>query len=85
MNLDELRIDNAKKQRRGLPFICASVIIWVLILIVISLKMPIQRQNMLVLCCSCVLMPLAKLAYFLSQIKLHKSTSKFYFTGVIIG
>lgn len=62
MNLDELRIDNAKKQRRGLPFICASVIIWVLILIVISLKMPIQRQNMLVLCCSCVLMPLAMLA-----------------------
>ena len=33
MSLDELRIDIAKKQKKGLPFICASVIIWLLILI----------------------------------------------------
>lgn len=62
MNLDELRVDIAKKQKKGLPFICSSVIIWLLILVVVSLKMPIQRQNMLVFCCSCVLMPLAWLA-----------------------
>ena len=57
MNLDKLRIDLAKKQKKGLPFICASVIIWLLILIVISLKIPIQKQNLFVFCCSCVLMP----------------------------
>ena len=62
LNLDELRVDIAKKQKKGLPFICSSVIIWLLILVVVSLKMPIQRQNMLVFCCSCVLMPLAWLA-----------------------
>lgn len=59
MNLDELRIDIIKKQKKGLPFICASVIIWLLILIVVSLKMSVQRQNILVFCCSCVLMPSA--------------------------
>lgn len=59
MNLDELRIDIAKKQKKGLPFICASVVIWLFILIVISINMPIQRQNFFVFCCSCPLMPLA--------------------------
>ena len=59
MNLDELRIDIAKKQKKGLPFICASVIIWLFILLIISMNMPIQRQNFFVFCCSCPLMPLA--------------------------
>ena len=59
MNLDELRIDIAKKQKKGLPFICASVVIWLFILIIISINMPIQRQNFFVFCCSCPLMPLA--------------------------
>lgn len=59
MNLDELRNDIAKKQKKGLPFICASVIIWLLIRLVISLKLLIQKQNIFVFCCSCPLMPLA--------------------------
>lgn len=59
MNLDELRNDIAEKQKKGLPFICASVIIWLLILVVVSLKLPVQQQNILVFCCSCPLIPLA--------------------------
>ena len=59
MSLNELRADIAKKQKKGLPFICASVIIWMLIFLVISLKLPIQQQNILVFCCSCPLLPLA--------------------------
>lgn len=59
MNLDELRADIAKKQKKGLPFICASVIIWLLILTVVCLELPIQQKNILVFCCSCPLMPLA--------------------------
>ncbi len=35
MCLDELRSNIAIKQKKGLPFICASIIIWLLILIVI--------------------------------------------------
>lgn len=59
MSVDELRNDVARKQKKGLPFISASCIIWLLILIVCSTGLPVQLQNMLVLCCSCPLMPLA--------------------------
>ncbi len=59
MNIDELRNDIAKEQKKGLPFIIASVIIWTLILIVTCLELPIQTKNLLVFCCSCPLMPLS--------------------------
>ena len=59
MSLDDLRNGISKNQKKGLPFICASVIIWFLILVVTSLGLPIQQQNLLVFCCSCPLMPLA--------------------------
>lgn len=61
MSLDELRVDIAKKQKKGLPFIGASVVIWLLIFITCLLKLPIRLQNMIVFCCSCPLMPLAML------------------------
>ena len=61
MSLDELRVDIAKKQKKGLPFIGASVVIWLLILITCALHLPIRTQNMIVFCCSCPLMPLAML------------------------
>ena len=57
MNLDELRKDIAKKQKKGLPFICASVLIWLLILIVILLNLPQEKENLFVFCCSCPLLP----------------------------
>lgn len=47
MNLDELRNDIAVKQKKGLPFICASAIIWCLILIVVILNLPQQQENKL--------------------------------------
>lgn len=59
MNLDELRKDIARKQKKGLPFICASVMVWFLILTVTLLKLPTWQQNLFVFCCSCPLMPLA--------------------------
>ena len=39
MSLDELRTDVARKQKKGLPFIGASVVIWLLILITCSLSL----------------------------------------------
>ena len=62
MNIEELRNDIAIEQKKGLPFILASVIIWTLILIVTCLTLPLRTKNLLVFCCSCPLMPLAILA-----------------------
>ena len=59
MNLEELRNDIILKQKKGLPFICASIVIWLLILIVVVLDFPQQQENMFVFCCSCPLMPIA--------------------------
>ncbi len=59
MNLEDLRDDITIKQRKGLPFIITSVIIWVLITIVCALDLPVMTGNLLVFCCSCPLLPAA--------------------------
>ncbi len=59
MNLEELRNDNIIKQKKGIPFICASVIIWSLITVVTLLNLPIYTTNLLVFCCSTPLLPIA--------------------------
>lgn len=59
MNLDELRNDIVLKQKKGLPFICASVFIWLLIVIVIMLDLPQDKENLFVFCCSCPLLPIS--------------------------
>lgn len=59
MNLDKLRNDLAANQKRGLPFISASILIWLLITIVSALNIPIETKNILVFCCSTPMLPLA--------------------------
>jgi hypothetical protein len=58
-NLEELRNDIVLKQKKGVPFICASVVIWLLILIVTLLDLPQDKENFLVFCCSCPLVPIS--------------------------
>jgi hypothetical protein len=61
MNLNELRNDCATKQKKGLHFILASVIIWTAVLIVHLTSLPILTKNLLTFCCTAPLMPLALL------------------------
>ncbi len=58
-DLETLRDDIARKQKKGLPFIGASIVLWLLILIVISLDLPQDKENLFVFFCSCPLMPVA--------------------------
>ena len=58
-DLETLRNEIVIKQKKGLPFIGASVVIWLLILIVIMLDLPQDKENLLVLCCSCPLSPIS--------------------------
>ena len=55
----ELKKANIIAQKKGLPFMMASVIIWGAILAVQLLVPGINRQNFSTFCCSCLLMPLA--------------------------
>lgn len=59
MELDELRKDCALRQKKGLHFILASIIIWGLILAVQLTKLTVEQKNLVIFCCSAVLFPLA--------------------------
>lgn len=59
MNLEELRLDCAVKQKKGLHFILASIIIWSAVLIVHLTSMPILMKNLLTFCFTAPLMPIA--------------------------
>ena len=45
MNLEDLRIDCAIKQKRGIHFISASIVIWLLVMMVQFLDLPILTKK----------------------------------------
>lgn len=63
--LRELKMDNKKKQKRGLHFIIASVVLWIAILVIHVLPLPILTKNLYTFFCSA---PLVPLAYFISKL-----------------
>jgi hypothetical protein len=65
MNLEEMQFDCAYKQKKGLHFILASVIIWSAVLAVHLTSLPILTKNLLTFCLTAPLMPLA---YLISRI-----------------
>lgn len=65
MELESLRIDCAKKQKKGLHIIMASVIIWIAVLCVHLTSLPILTKNLFTFCCTAPLLPIS---YFLSKI-----------------
>lgn len=66
MNLDELRTDIAKRGKKGLPFIIASVIIWCAVLV--AWVIPIENTTTRNLLTFCFTTPLVPLAYMISKI-----------------
>lgn len=59
MELEELRKDCARRQKRGLHFIVASIVIWALILVTHLTGLTIEQKNLVTFCCSAVLFPLS--------------------------
>jgi len=65
MNLEEMRSDCALKQKKGLHFILASVLIWCTVLVIHLTSLHILTKNLLTFCFTAPLMPLA---YMISKI-----------------
>ena len=63
--LRELRKDVAKKQKKGLHFIAASVFLWMVISCIHASSMSVTAKNLYTFCCSALLVPLA---YFISKL-----------------
>jgi len=59
MSLNELKLDCAKKQKKGLHFILASILIWTLVAIVHMTDLPILTKNLLTFSATAPLVPLA--------------------------
>ncbi len=59
MNLDEMRMDSAIKQKKGLHFILASVIIWGAVFAIHLTTLNILTKNLLTFCLTAPLLPLA--------------------------
>ena len=59
MSLDELRLDCALKQKRGLHIIIASIIIWVAILCIHLSSINILTKNLFTFCCTAPLLPIS--------------------------
>jgi hypothetical protein len=74
--LQELKLASQKEQKKGLPFMLSSVIIWAIILYIRTLPQSLDTLNMYTLMCSCLLMPLSM--YFGKLLNVHlikKSTN----------
>ncbi len=65
IEFENARLDCAIKQKKGLHFILASILIWSMVLVVQLLDIPILTKNLFVFCCTAPLLPLA---FFISKI-----------------
>jgi hypothetical protein len=59
MNIEEMRLDSAIKQKKGLHFILASIIIWCVVLAIHLTSLPILSKNLLTFCFTTPIVPLA--------------------------
>ena len=58
MNLEELKKDCSKKQKKGIHFIIASIVIWTMVLIIQLTNLPVLTKNLLTFCCTAPLLPM---------------------------
>jgi hypothetical protein len=59
MTLEQMRLDCALKQKKGVHFILASILIWGAVTIIHSSSLDIMTKNLLTFCTTAPLMPLA--------------------------
>ena len=83
-NLDELRDDCALKQKRGIHFIIASVMIWAGITAVHLSPMNIMAKNLFTFCLSAPLMPIAFAVSKMMKIDFQNKSNPLTPLGILI-
>lgn len=59
--LKHMKIEFAVKQKKGLPFIMASAVLWFIMLIAFLTNLNLATKNIIATCCSALLMPVGML------------------------
>ena len=83
LNFEELRTDCTRRQKRGIHFILASVLIWAGILAVHLAPMSIVAKDLLTFCLSTPLMPIAYMLSRLLQIDFSGKSNPLTRLGII--
>lgn len=83
MNLKELKRDCSIKQKKGIHFIIASVIIWSMVLIVQLTNLPILTKNLLTFCCTAPLLPLSFLVSKILKIQFQDKSNPLNNLGIL--
>lgn len=83
MNLEELKKDCSIKQKKGIHFIIASVIIWSMVLIVQLTNLPISTKNLLTFCCTAPLLPIAFLISKILKIQFQDKSNPLNNLGIL--
>ena len=81
MNLKDLKKDCAQKQKKGIHFIIASVVI--LVLIVQLTDLPILTKNLLTFCCTAPLLPIAFLISKILKIQFQDKSNPLNYLGIL--
>ena len=83
MNLEELKKDCSIKQKKGIHFIIASVVIWSMVLIVQLTNLPILTKNLLTFCCTAPLLPIAFLISKILKIQFQDKSNPLNNLGIL--
>ena len=90
MNLKDLKKDCAQKQKKGIHFIIASVVIWIMVLIVQLTDLPVQltdlpilTKNLLTFCCTAPLLPIAFLISKILKIQFQDKSNPLNYLGIL--
>ncbi|WP_251861775.1 hypothetical protein [Clostridium sp. Marseille-Q2269] len=83
MSLEELRLCCAIKQKKGLHFILASIIIWCVVLIIHLTSLHILTKNLLTFCATAPLMPLAFLISKIIKVNFQNKENPLTNLGII--
>ena len=82
--IKQLKLDTARKQRRGLHFIMTSVLIWALVTCVHATSLDPLTKNLLTFCCTAPLVPIAWMISRFIGVEFSDKESPFSSLGIIL-
>ena len=83
MSLEELKKDCSIKQKKGIHFIIASVIIWGMVLVVQLTNLPMLTKNFLTFCCTAPLLPFSFLISKILKIQFQDKSNPLNNLGIL--
>lgn len=82
--LNALRVQYAVEQKKGLPFILASTVLWTIMLIAFLTDLDLGTKNIIAMCCSALLMPIGLLIGKILKVNIFSKDSPISALSVVV-